>query len=232
VRELFLYPLRDARWRWQLLLVSLLYTGLQAAFFPLALALEAGYALQAARNLLSGSGELEIPDGRDWKILLKDGARHWGGTIIYSLPGILLTGEVALAFALLSGQSAEVQLIKVALFILGLPLALLLLVFGAEMALLASMQVLIEDSFSAAFHFKAWWEILSDNFSEIQQTVLGITLGGGVLWLLALLALIPASLVCVGPFFVFSAAAVYLRLISVVAIAQIFRDGRLDLEEE
>ena len=72
LRSLLLFPLRGQRELGQVLLVSVLVTGLQIAFFPLAVVLDAGYSMGIARSILTGGGEPVLPRSLEWKKIFVD----------------------------------------------------------------------------------------------------------------------------------------------------------------
>jgi hypothetical protein len=228
IKKLLWFPLRTRHDAGQLLLVSVLLTGLQIAFFPLALVLDAGYSMQVARAILLEGAEPNLPLTLDWQAIFRDGLRRCGLWFLFLLPGGGLGTVVSLIAVLAAWQSgmAPDQLAWIyALLVFGLSFAGLLCLLGVELANLATMHMLLSGSFPTAFAFRAWLPVLRARFVAFELTELAFFLSGMLLLGLTLAALLPASLICIGPPILFAFGSTYLRLVSAAATALIYRDG-------
>lgn len=228
IKPLLLFPLRSRSNVFQVLMVSVLITGLQIAFFPLALILDAGYSFQVARSILCAGTCAVLPGELNWASIFRDGLRRSGIWLLFLSPGIGLAAMIMVTvffFAAQTGLTQERLLWISALLYLGLSLALFLCLIGTILANIAAMHALVKGSFQAAFQFRGWLPILRARFAAFEITELTVFVAGIVLLMIVIAAVLPASFACIGAPFLFVATSVYLRLIATAAGAYIFRDA-------
>jgi hypothetical protein len=228
LKALLVFPLRTRRDLGQLLLTGVLITGLQIAFFPFALILDAGYSMQVARAILFDKADLALPADLDWHTIISDGLRRCGLWLVFLLPGVVLSTlilSVAGVFIWQFGLVEENIPWLYALLGVGLSFALLLCLVGVELANVAAMYTLLTGSFSAAFHFRAWLPIFRARFAAFELVELAAFLAGLVLVFITLAVLLPAAFICIGPPVLFVTGSLYLHLVSTAATAFIYRDA-------
>jgi hypothetical protein len=228
LKAILCFPLRTREGLLQVLLVTLVFLGLQIGFPPLALVVEAGYGLQAARRILLGEGLPALPERLDWRQILVDGARWWGAALLFYSPGLALwlaTTAAGLTAIRLAGSGAASPRLVWFLFVFGWGTALSLVVVGGELATVAAMNGLRRGSFAGLFRLREWGPVMRARFLAFELAAV-LRLGLSVFVFLAVVVLsIPALLLCIGPGVIFSLAAIYLRLVSSAATAQIYREG-------
>ncbi|MCJ7695346.1 MAG: DUF4013 domain-containing protein [Anaerolineaceae bacterium] len=211
--KLLSYPFKDKKSFEKILIGSaILLVGVLIPILPMVII--EGYLYRMMKRVISGDGELEMPEWNDFGKLLSDGIKLTLTRFIYYLPLIfLIIGTVSIILASVfllvfpvttqSEMNVPIVILFVFIFFMGITLAVFSGLFATLIKLIFPLplgQVVATDSIGAAFKFNSMWKILKCNFVElIIVYVLGIGFAfvGGIVYqflgiTVILLVLLPA----------------------------------------
>lgn len=236
LKDLFMFPIRDAEARKHLLIGGLI--ALAAFFIPvIPYLILLGYAVQIARQIMRGESPHMIPF-EDWGGMLKDGLKLFGIRMIYSIPIFIIAIPMMLAgiivpFIAEGMNSGDVEtflaifsVIMMAGVCLIIPLSLPLIVIIPA----AEMYAVDKDEFSAAFRFKEWWSILRANLGGF-IAAFGIYYVASMVLALAIQILAATIILSCLLIVLLPAMTIYLTLIMYATIAAAYRDGKTKLAQ-
>jgi hypothetical protein len=234
LKEIFFFPFKDEAARKNLLLATLIFLiGMIIPVLPVILI--TGYAVQVSKRVLNGES-LQMPAWEDWSSLFKDGLKLFAIRMIYSLPLLIIAVPLMLSLIGLpifletaEGQNQDALFAIFMVVIMGglcilIPLSLPLAVIIPA----AEMHAIEQDNFSAAFHFKNWWQVLRANlggfivaFAIYYLATFAMTF---VIQILMATVVLACLLIVLLP-----GVSVYAMLIMYATIAIAYRDGRTKL---
>lgn len=162
---------RDA---WKKLAVGALLSLLMFIIPLLPMLVIYGYAVRIMKRILHQDGDPYLPEWDNWDVLLKDGLRVWGASLLIGLPLVLLMfvslGAIVVPWFLLPATTAEngrlsndATILATLITVMGFLGLLLALMLSLPLALVQGPilgHVVAQDSFQAAFRVKEWWSIL------------------------------------------------------------------------
>lgn len=162
---------RDA---WKKIAVGALLSLLMFIIPVLPILVVCGYAVRIMKRILHQDGDPYLPEWDNWDVLLKDGLKVWGASLLIGLPLALLMlvslGAIVVPWIILpvtaaeSGHISDSATITAAILtVLGYLGLLLAIVLSWPLALVQGPilgHVVAQDSFQAAFRVKEWWKIL------------------------------------------------------------------------
>ena len=170
IKAAFTYPFEDPDWKTKLAiafglnLASFIIPMIPAIFFY-------GYIYRIMKRVISGDGQLALPEWDDWQELLTDGLKLFGAAFIYSIPSIIAAiASYLIYFIPLLGSISTMEtgdyyqdfdsllpLVWTFLGMAGFGVTMVIsLVTGAIFPAAAS-HIVATDQFAGAFQLKEWW---------------------------------------------------------------------------
>ena len=229
LKQLFYFPIENQEARKNFLIGSLLIlAGFIIPIIPSLIVI--GYVMQIMRQVMNGD-KPHMVAWDNWETLLKNGAKVYGVSLIYSLPLLILMFPMLLFFFVMpflatmsdkySGLFSVSFLMFPLFFICLMPLSLgfSLIVPAAE------AHVTYTGSFSAGFQVGEWWAIFRKNsggFIVAFCIFMGFSVAASFIYQIAFMTVI---LICAMPF-ILPILSMYLLLIRLITAAQAYREGR------
>ncbi len=228
LKGVFKFPFKDEEWPAKLVILFLMYFG---SFLIVPIFFTAGYQYEIMRRIIVDREEPSLPEWADWGVLIKNGAKYWGVTLIYFLP---LFALFIIAFGLIVlvgiGIGSVDQTSQMLPFFFLIVLFLWSLVgtisFNAMSIIIiaASGHMIAKGEFAAAFRFKEWWPVFKKNFWGF---VIAMLILQGFSYLIAFVGqflLLTFFLACLYPFLI-GFAAIYIAMVFSALYAQAYVEG-------
>lgn len=237
LQDLLFFPLKGPEARKRLLVACLLgFAGFIVPIIPSIFLV--GYGGLIMRSIIRDKVEPFMPEWKDWSGMFTLGLKLFGASFIYLLPAILVMmfGYAAMmapafieAFShpqSYSGTSpfTGVSIISMfggmAAFGIGL---LLIIPFSLILPPMLS-HVVATDSFSAAFHFRDWWQVLRSNIGGFFVALI-LSAGLSYLLIFAIQILYMTIVLCIVIPFVMAFITAYLSAVAYTLFALAYREG-------
>jgi hypothetical protein len=236
LKEIFLFPVRDAEARKHLLIGALV--SIAAFIIPiLPYFVLFGYAVRIVKQVLREEPLRMVP-WDDWGGMFTDGAKMFGVRFIYSLPIILLVMpmmilSIAAPIFMENTNGSEanafftlLMIVTFGSFCLIVPISIVIAIFIPA----AEMHMVDRDEFAAGFRIKEWLGIFRANISGF-IAAFGIYFVATMIMSIAFQVIIATViLACLLPILL-PALTIYMLLIMYVTIAQAYRDGKAKLSQ-
>ncbi|KAF0107014.1 MAG: hypothetical protein FD146_2124 [Anaerolineaceae bacterium] len=245
VKKAVFFPFQGKGWGTKLLIGSAL--GLANYIIPIVPLIPLyGYAGQIAKRVLIQDEDPELPDWNDWGALFSDGIRIFGATIIYMLPGLLLTFGgyflmFGMNFAFMLDPSFANSPEAIAPFLLGsmagVFIGMLVMMLGMFLMFVTGLflppalgHLIAKGQFAAAFRVKEWWAVFRANFSGY-LLMFALTYGINMILVWVVYLFYFTVVLCFVMPFAMAAATFLMSAIHFSLLAVTYRDGARKLEK-
>jgi len=236
VADTLAFPFRSPRWGSKLLIAALLSIAGLFTFFITSLFLN-GYFVRLMRQVIQEGDQPRLPEWDDWGKLFVDGLKITVAGLIFSLPIFIVfgIGYASYFVPLMLGTASRSEETMLTLMMLGMGSGWCLFGIGMLLTLLwaflippALAQLVKEDSFAGAFHFRSWWAVLRSGFWGFVASVVVLF---GMLGFFSLIynVLIFTFLLCWLAPFLLLVMSVYAGLVYFAMIGQAYRSGSQNL---
>lgn len=238
LKDVLTYPFKDPDWKRKLAIAFAI------AFFSFVIPLVfpwiflIGYCGRIQQRIIHQGDEPSLPEWTGWGELFMLGLKRFGAGLVFALPAqlLMISGYVVMiplpviaAFLEETGQVAPPVL--AALAVLGTLAGMAVMAVGGLVGIVLGIvtpaalgHVSARETFSAAFRVREWWSIFRANLAGYLLAFV-ILLGlGFAAYIVASILYLTIVLCCLTPL-VYSAAAVYLSLVSSALFATAYREG-------
>ncbi len=198
-----------------------------------------GYGGLIMRSVIKDRAEPAMPEWKDFGGMFSLGLKLFGASFIYSLPAfiIVLAGYAVmvvpsfmLAFSRPHTNADVTRMMGTSLlgtfggmFLMGIGFLFLIPFFLCLPAVLS--HVATTDSFSAAFHFKEWWQVLRSNLGGFAVSLV-LVIGVAVLVGLVAETLYFTLILCVVVPFLLAFVGGYTIIVGQTLFALAYREGK------